>query len=684
MKYPSRSDYCLSIRNPQFAFRKKDPHTQLERDLDASLATGRPVERRKSDGTKDIWSASGSFAIAFKYETFSPTQKLWAIRCFYRSNFEVNHHYKKALNYLRNHPCCSYFVEFDFLEEGIRVQGGCYPVLKMEWVEGDNIKKFIKANLGKKHVLRSLAENWTKLSQDFLQAGIAHGDLQHGNVLIVNCFGRSEIKLIDYDSLYFSRDRQWVGDTIKGLSDYQHPLRKSLDNKCLEIDFFPQLVIYLSILALAEDKHLWEKYKLDQREGLLFTRADFESPESSNIFTSLAHLPDPIPELAYKLKRICQLKEFQKIPSLETVLSDKSWSELNHQHPISLPVVKDVHLPPSVNSLLGWFKNKTPFAADTPTLSFKESQATPSAVAATVSYLTEESDLREEIISPETELKISTQPVQESELLESLQQSSPVISHKKLDWDPRSYKATHPQTLSSVNSTHVSPTHPLIKSADEITTSVKKTTDHLLEGIHHAKQDLLQAYSTTRNDVADRFNQAMSNLVKPIPSMVDRLKHFYHEKTKIKTWTTAEVSAQLGCPANWCHRQRYQQADQFRIGVHYFKDGEGLIQWTQKGIKQLQRLRSQSKKDKIPPTTLPTKAVCDRLGVSSQWLFQTKAKHASDFVEGIHYHTDTRNRYYWTCTGIDQFQQFLRDRPPKSTPKKSKSSTQKKKRASKR
>lgn len=334
VKYPSRSDYCSAIRNPQFAFRKKDPQTQIERDLDASLVKGKVVEKIKPDGRRELWSASGSFAIAFKFETFSP-QKLWAIRCFTRTNFEVNNHYKKALIRLQNSPCRSYFVDFEFLEEGIRVQGNCYPLLKMEWVEGDNLKKFIKANLGRKNTLKFLADEWLKLSQKFLNAGIAHGDLQHGNILIVNRFNQLGIKLIDYDSLYFAGDGKSVDDNIKGLSDYQHPLRKSLDKRCLEIDFFPQLVIYLSILALAEDPHLWEVYQLDKREGLLFSQADFQNPQQSSIFQVLARFSKPIATLANQINHICQLNDFSHLPSLESVLSGNEKVEVTRQKAIS-------------------------------------------------------------------------------------------------------------------------------------------------------------------------------------------------------------------------------------------------------------------------------------------------------------------------------------------------------------
>ena len=327
MKYPSRSEYYSAIRNPQFAFRKKDPHSGSERDLDSSLVKGSAVQRRKGHGITDIWSASGSFAIAFKYETTFPN-KTWAIRCFYRSNFDVVSHYRKVLKHLKHTPVKDYFIDFTLLEQGIRVQGTCYPLLKMEWIEGKNLKKFIKANLGRKNLLKSLADSWLTLANRLREANIAHGDLQHGNVIVTERFNQFNLKLIDYDSLYFAKDTQAVEDSIKGLSDYQHPLRKFLDKRCLEIDFFPQLVIYLSILALAEDKRLWNTYGIDDREGLLFSKADFANPDQAAIFQSLASLPFPIPALASKLQQICQLQEFKQIPSLDQAINEELASEV--------------------------------------------------------------------------------------------------------------------------------------------------------------------------------------------------------------------------------------------------------------------------------------------------------------------------------------------------------------------
>ncbi len=321
MQYPSRSDYCTTIRNPTIAFRKKDPTTKREQDLDSSLVTGNPVERTKKSGTKELWFSSGSFACVFKFKTTTPN-KLWAVRCFLRSTSNIVSHYTNVLARLKNSECSDYFVDFTFLESGIRVQGNCYPILKMEWVEGQDIKTFIRDNLDDKNKLNVLSKLWIELSRNLLQAGIAHGDLQHGNVFLVNLHKQlPSIKLLDYDSLYFSPTENHIADQIKGIPDYQHPLRATLKNQCIHLDFFAELVIYISIRALAENKQLWKNYNLDNTEGLLFSSTDFHHPDSAKIFKDLSTLSPPVPALADELKKICKLEKFTSIPDLDDVLS---------------------------------------------------------------------------------------------------------------------------------------------------------------------------------------------------------------------------------------------------------------------------------------------------------------------------------------------------------------------------
>src|SRR5439155_1734333 len=78
-----------------------------------------------------------------------------------------------------------FMVDFRFLEEGIRVGGQRYPVLKMRWVEGLTVNTFVRDHVEKPPVLERLAQLWVRLSQQLRGAGMAHGDLQHGNVLLV-------------------------------------------------------------------------------------------------------------------------------------------------------------------------------------------------------------------------------------------------------------------------------------------------------------------------------------------------------------------------------------------------------------------------------------------------------------------------------------------------------------------
>lgn len=716
MKYPSRSEYYSAIRNPQFAFRKKDPQTKIERDLDASLAMGKAVERIKLDGTKDIWSASGSFAIAFKYETSIPL-KTWAIRCFYRSNFEIKTHYNRTLKRLKNNPCQKYFVDYTFLEEGIRIQGICYPILKMEWVEGENLKKFIKANLSKRNILLSLAERWREMCQNLYNAGIAHGDLQHGNVLIVKSFPQFALKLIDYDSLYFSEDRDLVDDNIKGLSDYQHPLRKSLEKRCLEIDFFPQLAIYISILALAEDKKLWETYQVDVREGLLFSRTDFLNPDMADIFKSLAQLPAPIPDLTRKMKRICQLKDFKKIPNLEAILTGEQWVESHHTNSLSQHSSSSQLL----NSIVSWLKEKTPHPP------LKRGTKRECLEIAKISSI--ESEARTEYLETQREVrsrlgvKITTLP-HEAQPIQASSESSKNIG----GWDPRSLKSDYIKYIKPVHSIHVKSTK-ISQISTQIGALAKQKAKLVLNSVSRVKDNCWKISHSVLKNLSLQLQNLKSSIVQAIASVFERLEQINqaqikanlvvhqsktldqlsfqnsrglapvahdgkqeksqlsdlncitlaptelsiqsHSKTHQpqtnvqlqpphpKTKTTTQVAAQLGCSLSWCHAQRYQYPDRFLCDTHYYKDAAGVVHWMEVGIEQLRCLRSQKKLSGIPANSLPTKEVSRRLGVAPEWLTKTKAKHASDFVIEVHYHTDARKRYYWTPTGIELLQQLL-------------------------
>lgn len=668
MKYPSRSEYYSAIRNPRFAFRKKDPHSGSEQDLDSSLVKGKAVERRKGNGLTNIWSASGSFAIAFKYETAFPA-KTWAIRCFYRSNFDVISHYRKVLRNLKHTPVKDYFVDFALLEQGIRVQGTCYPILKMEWIEGKNLKKFIKANLGRKNLLKSLAESWLTLSNKLLEANVAHGDLQHGNVIVTERFNQLSLKLIDYDSLYFAKDSQAVEDNIKGLSDYQHPLRKSLDKRCLEIDFFPQLVIYLSILALAEDKKLWNAYGVEDREGLLFSKADFDNPRQATIFQSLAALPDPIPALAKKLQQICQLQDFKQIPSLDRTINEELALGVNHKiksshqlkvdfgqfiAPISSAWTESYSLLQTAFSRLGsinlipdwkfepgFYKELSDDALDTqdstnpvilPETELPAVEKIPSFVQIWVDSIN--IWWQEKIIAQLHTIKLDYFfPKQINSTGEEKSPSGKLTfkfpslpikakllsadSHKTVQWNPRSQKTSQTED----NQEH-SQQNKLKELSTTIQSSVKNQTNLFFRQLRQTKRRLLvtrlrtqknfsKSYNAIGNNARSKyqsFNHTLSQISVSLNTQrqntLEKTQKIIKAQTTPKTWTTKEVAIQVDRSVSWCHSQRYQHPAEFSPGIHYYKDDQEIIQWTRAGIRQLLNIR-QSKSQVKPKNNIP-------------------------------------------------------------------------------
>jgi len=87
-------------------------------------------------------------------------------------------------------------------------------------------------------------------------AGIAHGDLQHGNIIMCN----HELRLVDYDGMYVPAMKNFMASEL-GHPNYQHPARAP-HHFGPYLDNFSAWVIYASIKALQVDPLL-----LDQLGG---------------------------------------------------------------------------------------------------------------------------------------------------------------------------------------------------------------------------------------------------------------------------------------------------------------------------------------------------------------------------------------------------------------------------------
>jgi serine/threonine protein kinase len=102
---------------------------------------------------------------------------------------------------------------------------------------------------------------------------IAHGDLQHDNILVTK---DASVYLIDYDSVYVPTMHGY-SDIIVGKANYQHPKRSFNNHASEKLDYFSELVIYLSLRVFSIRPYLIRDFDIIQKEQLLFCKEDYTS-----------------------------------------------------------------------------------------------------------------------------------------------------------------------------------------------------------------------------------------------------------------------------------------------------------------------------------------------------------------------------------------------------------------------
>ncbi len=297
--WPSLDRYNSAIHKPDACF------------VDPELRGGWPVRDRRGLPAP----ATGAFGCVYHMHTWESS---FAVKCFTREVLTSEWRYTEVSAYIDAHPS-PYLVKCDYMvPRGIMVDGRWYPVLKMAWVDGLTLDRFIESKLGEAGVLDSMADNWVKIMRALEERGMAHGDLQHGNVLVCKDGDGVTLKLVDYDGMYVPSFKGEEGSE-SGLVDYQHPRRTGRDfNE--RMDHFTGLVIYLSLRALACRPDLWKQYHTG--ENLIFSRKDFLQPDDSPVFTELRRLFDP-PTLALlnQLSAGCKDSDPSSLPSLHSLLT---------------------------------------------------------------------------------------------------------------------------------------------------------------------------------------------------------------------------------------------------------------------------------------------------------------------------------------------------------------------------
>lgn len=347
---PNVVDIIQSIQVPQLI---KDE--QISKGTPMLDSRGRPIHY------------TGGFAIVFP---FIVEGNKWAFRCWSADIGDVEerlHTLSKELKLLQ----LPYFCDFSYEPIGIIVGGKVYPTTRMQWIDGITIKDYICENRNDSNKLKKLADDFMKMCETLHKNKIAHGDLQHGNILVDSL---GQIFLIDYDSVFLPALHR-AEDIITGLPDYQHPMRK--DNKVAseKLDYFSELIIYLSIRAIAESPSLVDKYQVKDAERMLFSKEDYADFKHSLIYQDVISLGNEFTELLGVLevylskKDINDLDPFEKYllknkivfnSSAEKAIRNEQEVIINWEIPYEADValLKDENIISNCNKLKGSFATK--------------------------------------------------------------------------------------------------------------------------------------------------------------------------------------------------------------------------------------------------------------------------------------------------------------------------------------
>lgn len=299
MHWPLASQFSAMLQRPEIAFR--DPGLKRFR-----------IERDRF-GQPRPWT--GAFAVV--YQGIPPDGGLpMAVRVFTTASPERRERYDAISAYLRARRVRC-LVDFSYTDEGVRAagHGQWFPLIVMDWVQGETLYKWVAQCCRKENraALAGVASRWIDLVAELEGAEIAHGDLQHANVMVTPW---GELKLVDYDGMCVP-DLVGRRNLEVGIKPYQHPDRGEQTLLSLQLDRFSAMVIYVALKALAAEPGLWRTHvEASQYDKLLFREEDLRAPGDSPLIADLRRSPDPdVPDLVEQLLQFVAMP-MDRLPAL--------------------------------------------------------------------------------------------------------------------------------------------------------------------------------------------------------------------------------------------------------------------------------------------------------------------------------------------------------------------------------
>lgn len=275
MPYPQLTEYVKSITNASDNFDK--------------LSDLIPVLDKNGEPLRSV----GGFAVVFKMKD-KDTGRMYAIKCFHEEQNGREQSYDIISQTLRNIKS-PYLMEVNYLEKELFVDTTLsdeteYPVLQMDWIEGETMESYINSHHRDPLAIRNLYERFCDLALWLRTKPFAHGDIKPDNIMMKN---DGSLVLIDYDGM-FVPDFAGKQSPTTGTQAFSHPLRTADDfNK--DIDDFALASMSISLLAMSEDPSLFQTYGAPDR--LLFSSKDYNDFQRTEIFKKLSDKGGLFPKL---------------------------------------------------------------------------------------------------------------------------------------------------------------------------------------------------------------------------------------------------------------------------------------------------------------------------------------------------------------------------------------------------
>ena len=267
MQYPLISEYLAAIREA------KDNLDKLSHLMPVLDKYGEP------------YRSSGAFAVVFKMKD-EQTGKCYALKCFTEEQEGRAEAYRKIAEELEfvDSP---YITSVKYLEKELFVDSNCedeeFPVLLMDWIEGETMETYVAANYTDNHAMAMLCYRFCKMATWLRSQSFAHGDIKPDNIMVRP---DGTLTLVDYDGMFVPAMKGQKSPTI-GTKDFSHPLR-TVDDFDETIDDFALASIALSLKAISLNPSLLQHYGASDR--LLFSAADYLNLSKSKTFAALQGL----------------------------------------------------------------------------------------------------------------------------------------------------------------------------------------------------------------------------------------------------------------------------------------------------------------------------------------------------------------------------------------------------------